>query len=97
MHLKSKFTVNSKTLINNKDNISIPTSEAKTLYGDLRTFRKDIDTLIDYGFIRQIISGVPTMNVSIYGFSEHWKYYGTDKFNIPKTDKRYKRKVKKFS
>lgn len=89
LHLKSKFTVNRKTLENNKNNISIPTSEAKTLYGDLRTFRKDIDKLIDLGFIKQIVSGFPTLNVSIYDFSDNWKYFNTDKFNIPNIDKRY--------
>ena len=46
LHLKAKFTVNTKTLENNANNISIPTSEAKTLYGNLDTFRKDLDTLI---------------------------------------------------
>lgn len=97
LHLKSKFTVNSKTLENNQNNISIPTSEVKTLYGDNRTFIKDIDTLIDLGFIKQISSGVPTMSVNIYGFSTTWKYYGTDNFNIPITDKRYSRKSKKLS
>ena len=55
-----------------------------------------MDALIDYGFIRQIISGVPTMSVSIFGFSDQWKYYGTDKFSIPKSDKRYKRKLKEI-
>lgn len=94
LHLKSKFTVNTKTLETNKDNISIPTSEAKTLYGDLRTFRKDIDALIEYGFIRQIISGVPRMEVSIYGFFSMWQHYGTDKFYVPNNDRRYKRKTK---
>lgn len=97
LHLKSKFTVNSKTLENNQNNISIPTSEVKTLYGDYRTFIKDIDTLIELGFIKQISSGVPTMSISIYGFSTMWKYYGTDKFNIPTIDKRYSRKSKKLS
>lgn len=92
LHLKSKFTVNSKTLENNQNDISIPTKEAKKLYGDLRTFRKDIDTLIGYGFIKQIISGVPTMSVNIYGFSTKWKYYGTDNFIILDNDKRYTRK-----
>lgn len=95
MHLKSKFTVNSKTLNNNKDNISIPTTEVKTLYGDTRTFRHDMDKLIEYGFIRQVVSGVPTMNASIYGFIDNWKYYNTDKFYIPDTYKRYTRKAKK--
>lgn len=89
LHLKSKFTVNKQTLDTNKDNISIPTAEAKTLYGDLRTFRDDIDNLIKLGFIRQIVSGVPTLNASIYGFSDKWKYYGTENFFIPKEDERY--------
>ena len=68
--------------------------QAKKLYGNLDTFRKDIDTLIDYGFIKQIVSGVPTMSVSIYGFSHRWKDYGTDNFFIPNEDRRYKRKPK---
>lgn len=79
----------------NQNNISIPTKEVNKLYGDTRTFRKDIDTLIDYGFIRQKVSGVPTMSISIYGFSDNWKYYNTDKFYIPDIDRRYKRKSEK--
>ena len=94
LYLKAKFTVNSRTLENNSQDISIPTSEAKKLYGDLRTFRKDIDKLIELGFIKQNISGVPTMSVTIYGLSDKWKYYGTDKFNITKAEERYKRSLK---
>lgn len=94
LHLKSKFRVNRKTLENNANDISIPTSEAKEKYGNLNTFRKDMDTLIDYGFIKQIVSGVPTMSVSIYGFSYRWKDYGTGRFFIPNEDRRYKRKPK---
>ena len=55
LYLKSKFTVNTKTLENNQYDISIPKKEALNLYGDLRTFRKDIDQLIELGFIKQII------------------------------------------
>lgn len=94
LHLKSKFRVNRKTLENNANDISIPTSEAKEKYGNLNTFRKDMDTLIDYGFIKQIVSGVPTMSVSIYGFSYRWRDYGTERFFIPNEDRRYKRKPK---
>lgn len=92
--LKSKFTVNTKTLETNAENISFTTSEAKRYYGDLRTFRADIDILINLGFIKQVMSGVPRMEPSIYGFSDKWKDYGTDKFNIPSCDKRYKKKSK---
>lgn len=35
------------------------------------------------------------MSVSIYGFVDNWKYYGTDKFYIPAIYKRYKREPKK--
>lgn len=55
LYLKSKFT-KYKSQDTNVNNISIPKKEALTLYGDLKTFRKDIDLLIEYGFIRQIIS-----------------------------------------
>lgn len=92
--LKSKFTVNSKTLETNAENISFTTSEAKRYYGDLRTFRADMDILINLGFIKQVMSRVPRMEPSIYGFSDKWKDYGTDKFNIPDGDKRYKKKSK---
>lgn len=70
------------------------TSEAKRYYGDLRTFRADTDILINLEFIKQVMSGVPRMEASIYGFSDRWKDYGTDKFYIPESDKRYKRKPK---
>ena len=94
LELKSKFTVNRKTLETNAENISYTTTEAKKVYGDLRTFRADIDALINAGFIKQVVSGVPTMSASIYGFSDRWKDYGTDKFYIPESDKRYKKKTK---
>ena len=78
--------------LNNVENISFTTTEAKKYYGDLRTFRADMDALIDFGFIKQVLSGVPRMEATIYGFSDRWKDYGTDKFYIPKSDRRYSRK-----
>ena len=93
LHLKSKFTVNIKTLETNKDDISIPTSEAVILYkNNMRAFRIDIDELIEHGFIRQRISGWNTRTVNIYGFSDMWKYYGTENFKIEDKDRRYKPK-----
>lgn len=88
LHLKSKFT-KYKDQSTNQNDISIPKSEALTLYGDLRTFRKDIDKLIENGFIKQVASGFNTRTVNIYGFSEQWKYYGKEDFRIPEVDKRY--------
>ena len=90
-HLKTKFT-KYKNQDTNVNNISIPKSEASTLYGDLSTFRKDIDVLIDTGFIRQIESGWNTRTANIYVFSDKWKLYGSENFCIPETDKRYKPK-----
>lgn len=92
LEFKFKFYANPKTLSTNADNISFTTTEAKEVYGDLRTFRGDVDALINAGFIKQIISGVPTMSANIYGFSDKWKDYGTEKFFIPERDKRYTRK-----
>jgi hypothetical protein len=57
LHLKSKFT-KYKNQDTNVNDISIPKKEALTLYGDLKTFRKDIDNLIEYGFIRQVASRI---------------------------------------
>lgn len=71
------------------NNISIPKKEALRFYGDLRTFRDDIDALIAYGFIRQVASGYNTRTANIYGFSSNWKSYGTAEFCIPEKDKRY--------
>lgn len=94
LHLKSKFT-KYKTQDTNQDNISIPKSEAVTLYGDLRTFRNDLDTLISNGFIKQTASGYNTRTVNLYGFSSLWKKYGEENFDIPVKDKRYIPNAKK--
>ena len=88
LYFKSKFT-KYKNQDTNVNDISIPKKEALLLYGDLKTFRKDIDVLIEKGFIKQVESGWNTRTVNIYGFSDKWKLYGTDKFIIPETDKRY--------
>ena len=91
LHLKSKFT-KYKNQDTNVNDITIPKKEALTLYGDLKTLRKDIDILIAFGFIRQIKSGWNTWTSNIYGFSDKWRLFGTDKFSIPETDKRYQPK-----
>lgn len=90
--LKSKYKKNPRTLEDNKNEIVLTTTEALKLYGDSRTFRADLDILIDKGFIKQTFSGAPFMKANKYGFSDKWKLYGTDNFNIPDEDKRYKKK-----
>ena len=88
-YIKSKFTKYSNQ-DTNQNNLSITTNEAKKLYGDLRTFRYDIDALINAGFIRQVHSGYLTKTASIYGLIDLWKGYGTDDFTVPECYKRYK-------
>jgi len=90
--LKSRYKYNPHTKESNRDEIVFTTTEALKLYGDSRTFRADIDILIDRGFIKQTFSGAPFMKANKYGFSDKWKLYGTDKFYIPEEDKRYTRK-----
>ena len=88
LYLKSKFKKYSNQ-DTNKNNISIPKREASELYGDLRTFRNDIDELIEKGFIKQVESGFNTRTANIYGFSNLWKDYGKDNFQVPINDRRY--------
>lgn len=85
--------MNIKTLETNKNDISIPTKEAVILYkNNMRAFRKDMDALIELGFIRQLVSGWNTRTINIYGFSGKWKLYGTEEFKIENKDRRYKPK-----
>lgn len=87
---KSKFTINHGD--SNKDNIMLTTKEISPYYkGNMEAFRKDVDTLIEYGFIRQISSGYINKTPSIYGFSNKWSLYGTKDFKIQDNERRYKR------
>lgn len=45
-------------------------------------FHRDMDALIEHGFIECVISGRATRSKSLYRFSEKWKKYGTDEFYI---------------
>lgn len=85
--LKRKFIKRSNGSTTLTD-ISMPKSEAEGLYGDLRTFRKDMDVLIGHGFLKCMRSGFNTREVSIYGFSDRWKDFGTPGFAIPKDELR---------
>lgn len=66
----------------NVNNISFTYKEAKQIYGDMRTFRDDIEALIDNGFIKLIAQGGKSnyysgekscFSSNIYGFSSEWK------------------------
>lgn len=87
VQLKKKYTRYSNGT-DNQDNISFVKTEAEALYGDARTFRKDIDALIEAGFIRLVRDGHTIRKPSIYGFSDRWKEYGTPNFTVPVCDRR---------
>lgn len=45
-------------------------------------FIRDMDALIEHGFVECVISGKATRTKSLYRFSQMWVNYGTDSFYI---------------
>jgi hypothetical protein len=93
--IKRKFTKN-KTGDDNRQNVSFPFSEYKKIrtYSNQRTFWRDLDALIEHGFIEVVSSGKPTREPTIYGFSELWKCYGTPAFQVADSKRRQSQKRK---
>jgi hypothetical protein len=87
--LKAKFT-KYKDGTNNANNISFTKSEWSKYYTRKEYFDRDMDRLIELGFIKVILYQGNCRKPTIYGFSEQWKYYGTDKFKITDKDRRPK-------
>lgn len=81
IHMKAKFNYE------NENNISFTYAEGEQLMTE-QTFSKSLDQLNDLGFIKVVKSGWTTRTATIYGFSDQWKYYGTDKFNVTPRPKR---------
>lgn len=46
------------------------------------SFTRDMDALIEKGFIRCVFSGKAARIKSVYQFSHKWQDYGTDRFEI---------------
>lgn len=84
-----KRTKQGDVISDNANDISMPTSEVKMLYADLRNFRADMDALIECGFINLVQSGWNTRTCNIYGFSDRWKKYDEADFETPS---KYRRK-----
>jgi len=63
----------------NKVDLSLTYKEANRLQSNHR-FKDSIDHLVEYGFIDVIESGGVWKKCNIYGLSERWRLYGTDKF-----------------
>lgn len=73
--IKSKYTqtvVRGIVVNSNQDDISFTKEEALQIYGDYKTFQKDIKVLIDHGFIRLVRSGYRLRLCNLYGFSDGW-------------------------
>ncbi|MDD4592242.1 MAG: hypothetical protein PHG06_17720 [Parabacteroides sp.] len=60
--------------------------------GNEKSFYKDMDALIDRGFIRCVSSGKISRTKSVYQFSHKWQDYGTDRFHILPNERTMSRK-----
>lgn len=87
--LKTKFTRHKDGTYNTLD-ISMPRSEWSQMYGRKTTFDKDIDALIEYGFIKVVLYRGNQRECTIYGFSDKWQLYGQDLFKIHPYERRPK-------
>lgn len=89
LELKSKFTKGPDETFNT-NNISMPKGDWIKFYTSKITFDRDMDNLIELGFIRVILYQGNLRKPTIYGFSEQWKFYDTDMFRITNKDRRPK-------
>ncbi len=71
----------------NKDNLTLTHKEGTQHMTD-RRFTAALDELINYGFIYIVEYRFNTRESNIYGLSDMWKHYGTDKFKIYPRPKR---------
>lgn len=75
LELKSRYwrnRVDGETVASNANEITYPKSEILKNYGNKITFKKDLEALIKYGFVRrtkQVRDGGP----NLYGFSAEWQ------------------------
>ena len=91
--LKQKYT-KTKSGDDNRRNITFPYSEYSKVktYTNQRVFWRDLDALIEAGFIQVVSSGKVTRTPTIYGFSDGWKKYGTPEFSVTDGQRRATRK-----
>ena len=50
------------------------------------SFYRDMEALIEHGFIRCVECGSTTRTKTIYAYSSLWQQYGTDSFVVPFSD-----------
>ena len=92
---KRKYTKN-KSSDDNKNDISFPFSEYSKIktYSNKRTFWRDLDALIEKGFIIIVSPQKFQRKPNIYGFSDNWKNYGKPDFKVKDEHKRLANKDK---
>lgn len=76
LEMKAKYRekkVSGELESSNVDDITLPESEWKELYGTYRTFKTDLDALIEKGFLRIVQPGKNIRKPNIYGFAASWK------------------------
>lgn len=89
LELKKKFISKNGGTTTNKDDISIVYDDYyKKAYKSKNTLFKDVDALIDNGFIKVVRHGKLARIPNIYGFDSMWQKYGTKDFFIHPNNKR---------
>lgn len=84
VRMKKKFNYR------NVDDVSLTYKEGTQKMGKDR-YTSALDELIDHGFIKIMDGGWTVQKATIFGFSDQWKHYGTDKFSVISRPKRYKK------
>ena len=104
LYCKSQYYAEKDKPKRNSEFFTMNQSKWCSLYGlykknNASAFYRDMQALIECGFIRCVECGSTTRTKSIYTYSSMWQYFGTDKFNVPLDDMtsgmvRKKRKIK---
>jgi len=97
LEIKAKYKpkyLNGVLESDNSKDISFTRAEAKKMgYGDAnRTFPRDVDKLIECGFIDLVTPGSFTREPNIYGLSTRWQEFGKPGYDVPSKVKRPSRK-----
>lgn len=87
IYCKSQYYAEKKKPKNNSLAFSMNQSKWRDLYelykkNDEKSFYRDMTALIEKGFVICLESGAITRTKSIYAFSDKWRFYGTDHFEI---------------
>lgn len=70
------FSKKGELIQSNEKNIKFPFGRWKTLYnGNYRGWKRDVQALIDKGFITIVERGKTTRTPNIYAFSDRWQKY----------------------